>query len=114
MIINLTRKKRLANSFEICISALSKARGLMFRTKPKTLIFLFNPPQRVSLHMWFVFFPIDIVGLDSRKRVVCLKQCFRPFTLYKTEVPCKYIVELPKGAIKKSNTKIGDFLQFEA
>ena len=34
-----------------------------------------------SVHMLFVFFPLDLVFLDKNKRVVDKKEGFRPFSL---------------------------------
>ena len=38
---------------EICDSILSRARGLMFRRKPKNLLFVFRKPTRQSIHSLF-------------------------------------------------------------
>jgi len=45
--------------------------------------------------MLFVFFSIDVVGLDEKKRVVCLAR-LKPFRFWRAPVKVKYIVELSK------------------
>ncbi|MFH1510137.1 MAG: DUF192 domain-containing protein [Candidatus Woesearchaeota archaeon] len=112
MIRNLTRNTVLAEKFTLCASSLSKAVGLMFSFRPRTLVFVFNNPIRPSLHMLFVFFPIDVVCLDALKRVVAVKEKFRPFTFFGSNVLCNYIIELPAGTIKKSRTMIADNIFF--
>ena len=97
---------------EFITSFLGKARGLMFRLKPKTLIFANGKDEKVSLHMWFVFFPIDVVYLDENKKVVELVEHFYPFMVHAAQNKSRFIVEFPKGSIKKHNLKLGSQLQF--
>jgi uncharacterized protein len=94
-------------------SAWKKARGLMFRSEvSRPLIFIFSEKKRHSLHMLFVFCPIDVLFLDGKRKVVDIKQNFRPFTFYTPRKPCQYVIEMAAGSIKKSRTKIGDRIAF--
>ena len=111
MITNLTKKTVLAKESKLCKTPFQKARGLMF-SKPRNLVFIFHPKQQVSLHMFFVFFPIDIVCLSSNQKVIELKEDFKPLALYKTRRPCTYLIELPAGTIRASRTRIGDTIHF--
>jgi len=55
-----------------------------------------------SIHMLFVRFPIDVVFLDSERRIVDLKANLRPWL--GTDLPesrFRYAIELPAGAIGK-------------
>ena len=112
MIKNSTRKTILAEKYKICKSILSKTLGLMFSTKPKTLIFIFKKEKINPLHMLFVFYPIDILFLDKNKIVIEIKENFRPFTFHTPSKKSKYIIELPKDSIKNSGTKINDKIYF--
>jgi uncharacterized membrane protein (UPF0127 family) len=114
MIRNFSRKTIVAGHFALCSTIWSKFRGLMFSLRPNVLVFVFHPPQKVSLHMWFVFFPIDVMALDAAKKVVSIKENFLPFCLWKSDMQCTYVIELPKGAVRKSCTVVGDYLQFDA
>ncbi len=78
----------------VCSSWWSQTCGLMF-SRRKVLVFVLPSPRRVSLHMWFVFFPIDVVFLDERKRVVEIKTDFRPFSFFTSQQMAKFVVELP-------------------
>lgn len=40
----------------------------MFTLKPKTLIFVNKKEMPVSIHMFFVFYPIDVAWLDKKKK----------------------------------------------
>lgn len=116
MLKNLTRKRNLTTNFVVCRSVGSKARGLMFTSRrkydDKALIFEFSSEVKRDLHMFFVFYPIDVMFLDSSKRVVELKCGFRPFTLYSPRRPAKYIVELPEGLLSKTRTVVGDVISW--
>lgn len=78
----------------VCKNFFSKARGLMF-SKPKNLVFEFDKPKIVSLHTFFVFFPIDALFLDHKKKVV-EKTTMRPFSFYTPKKKAKYVVEIAK------------------
>jgi len=112
MIKNLTRKTILAQEYKICRSIFSKTLGLMFSTKPKTLVFVFKKEKINPLHMLFVFYPIDVLFLDKNKKVAEIKNNFKPFTFYTPKKKSKYIIELPKDSIKNSKTEIGDKIYF--
>ena len=113
LIKNLAKKTLMISNAEICGSALSKFIGLMFSVKQnKALIFRFNDERIISLHMFFVFYPIDVLFLDKNKIVVDKKEKFRPFSFYSSKKKAMYAIELPSGTIKKSKTEIGDKIKF--
>ncbi|MFH1589631.1 MAG: DUF192 domain-containing protein [archaeon] len=114
MIKNITNKKTLANNKKLCKSSWEQGLGLMFSKKKEdyALIFEFDKKRKVSLHMFFVFYPIDVISLDEKKRVVDIKSDFKPFTFHTAKKKVKYIIELPRGIVKKTKTKIGDLINF--
>ena len=77
----------------VCRSVFSQALGLMFR-KRQNLVMEFPCERRVSLHMFFVFFPIDVLILDKDKRIVEIKRNLKPFTFWKSNKKGKYVVEM--------------------
>ncbi len=112
MIKNLTRKRILARNYKRCESIFSKTVGLMFSKKYRSLIFIFPEEKVVPLHMFFVFYPIDVLFLDKKKRVVEIKENFRPFSFYSPKNRAKYVIELPNEKVKKTGTKLGDKIVF--
>jgi len=82
----------------------------MFEEKKKfnyALIFEFPIESRIgtSLHMLFVFFPIDVLFLNKNKIIVD-KTTLQPFIPnYTPKKAAKYVIELPTGKIK--GLKIG-------
>lgn len=114
MINNTTKNKILVKSKKKCDTVLSQSIGLMFSKEKKDfgLIFDFKNERTISLHMFFVFYPIDVISLDSERKVIDIKENFKPFTTYMTKKKAKYIIELPKGTIKKTKTTIGNTIEF--
>ena len=108
---NTTRKTLLAKNAKPCKSVFSRTLGLMF-SKSRPLIFIFDKEKITPLHMFFVFYPIDVLFLNKKKGVIETKEDFRPFTFYTPKYKALYIVELPKDTIKSSKTKIGDKIDF--
>ena len=111
MIKNLTKNKLIAEDYKLCDTFFSKFRGLMF-SKKNNLIFLFNKEKKVELHMFFVWFPIDVVLLDNHKKVVEIKDNFKPFTFFRSKNKAKYVLELFSGAIEQSNIELEDKINF--
>ena len=84
----------------------------MFRFKPIAMLFTFSREKLVSLHMFFVFFPIYVLYLDKTKQIVEIAENFKPWTTYTPKAKAKYIIELPAGTVKKTNTKLNDICEF--
>jgi uncharacterized protein len=114
MIENTTRKKVICTNKRTLSTIFEKATGLMFSKPIKDIgyVFVFDMPRRIDLHMFFVFFPIDVLFLDAGKKVLEIKEDFRPFSVYYSEKKASYVIELPSGKIKDTETKPGDILSF--
>jgi len=91
-------------------------KGLMFEDKKKfnyALVFEFPSESKLgsSLHMLFVFFPIDILFLDKNKTIVD-KVTLEPFTPnYTPKKAAKYVIELPKD--KAKGARIGQKAEWQ-
>lgn len=92
-----------------CATSWQRFRGLMF-SKKKNLLFVFDDKRIRGFHMFFVFFPIDIIFLDPAKQIVEVKENFLPFTFYTPKKAFRYAVEVKKGVVKKRNLIKGDTL----
>ena len=87
----------LAASLKRC-GRWGSTRGLMFtRAADRALLFTFRRPTRVALHMFFVFYPIDVLFLDGEGLIVDVRRGLRPFRCCRSRVPALYVVELPQG-----------------
>ena len=69
---NTTKKTLIVKNAKVCKSIFSKTFGLMF-SKKKSLIFIFNKEKIIPLHMFFVFYPIEVSFLNKNKIVVEIK-----------------------------------------
>ncbi len=121
-VLNLTRCTTITRKTELASSIFSKTKGLMFREnldEGKGMLFMFSREGKHSIWMMGMRFPIDIIYIDSDKRVVGIHKDFRPMRLHpktwkisKPDKKCKYVLELNTGVIDNSATKIGDELEF--
>ena len=115
MLFNSVTGKTLIQKTKNADTAWKRFKGLMFEQKKNfdyALIFELATETKVgaSIHMMFVFFPIDIIYLNSKK-VVVDKTTVKPWILnYTPKQASKYFIELPVG---KVNVKIGDKLDWK-
>ena len=116
MLYNKTQGKKVIEKVRFAKGFFGKFRGLMFERKKNFdygLVFEFGSEKRIeaSIHMMFVFFPIDAVYLDSQKKVVDIATV-KPFSLnYTPKKKAGFLVELPVGSAK--TVSIGDTLKWD-
>lgn len=75
----------------ICDTKLKSICGLMFRPKRyKALL------PAVPIHMWFVFYPLELRWLDKNKRII-KKEIAKPFStkVYQPPKNSKWLLEVP-------------------
>jgi uncharacterized protein len=115
MLRNLTSGKVLAQKVVRCDTFWKRGRGLMFRRGlGEDEVYLFVEGRegvaQTTIHMLFVFFPIAVVWLDRRRRVVdkVLARPFRP--LYAPRRAAQYYVEGHPALLESVNE--GDELEF--
>lgn len=89
--------------------------GLMFkRNIDCALVFVLPIESRINaaLHSMFMFEPIDVLFLDSKKEVVDTTTLF-PWRFYMPKRKAKYVVEMPQGIIEKFNIRIGQKVDWD-
>ena len=108
--------KIVASDMEFARSIISQTLGLMFRKNIKNdyaLVFEMRKPKRVSLHMLFVRFPIDVLFMDESKTITKTAQ-LNPWTgRASSNEKVKYIIEMPDGTISNNDLAIGEKLSFD-
>jgi len=112
----------IAEKVELAQSFFSKSKGLMLRKslpRNSALLMIFDKPGKHGIWMPLMRFSIDIVFLDSRKRVVGLHERAKPVSfrkstwrVYYPERPAKYAIELAVGTVKRKNIAAGELLLF--
>jgi len=113
MITNTTKNTEIAKEYKKCRNILAKAFGLMLKNNITPLIFVFKKEKTIPIHTLLVKKPIDLVYLDRTMKVVDLKESLRPYRFYTPKARAMYLLELPEGFISKSQTAIGDLVNFK-
>jgi len=108
MIINKTTGKVISNGEIVCDSFSSQARGLMFRRK-KNLVMVFPTERKILLHMFFVFYPIEVLVVDENLKIVEIKRDFKPFMVWNGSEKGKYVIELAA----KRTYEVGDVVEIK-
>lgn len=103
---------KLFSKARLCDTFYKRFIGLMFGKKLKkdeSLLFILPRESRLgsSIHMFFVFFPIDVLWLDKNLKVVDIRRSLKPFSFNAMpKNPAKYIIEAAAGKCK--NARLGD------
>ncbi|MBN1583213.1 MAG: DUF192 domain-containing protein [Anaerolineae bacterium] len=115
MLMNTRTGETIAKRVVLCDTFWLKFKGLMFRRAlDPSEAFVFVYPREsiaeMTIHMFFVFFPIAVLWLDSKRRVVdkTIAKPFRPF--YAPKQAAQYFVEGVPALLER--VKIGDTLTF--
>jgi hypothetical protein len=113
-IVNKTKGTNLGNA-DVADSFFSRFKGLMMVKNLERGLILKLPSDRSrrasGIHMFFMRIPLDVVFADSDKKVVDTVT-LDPWNTYTPVAPARYVIELEKGKLAESNTKIGDELDF--
>jgi len=115
-VINRETRQVLIESARWCSSRLCRLRGLQFRRrlKPGEALILAKDKDSVansSIHMFFVFFPIAAIWINSKGKVTSaqLAKPWRPY--YASPEPASYVLETSPEFLDK--VTIGEELDFE-
>jgi len=105
----------LVHSARWCSSRLCRLRGLQYRRqlKPGQALILVKTSDSIvnsSIHMFFVFFPIAAVWINSAGRVTSaqLARPWRPF--YASPEPARYVLEAAPELLDR--LRAGDIVDF--
>jgi len=89
---------------------LKRLKGLMFRVKPIVDEgVLLNPCN--SIHMFFMFFPIDVVFLNKQNEIISLHNNVKPWTVIFPIKNAVSALELPVGTIVKYSLQVGESIK---
>ncbi|WP_100333150.1 DUF192 domain-containing protein [Bacillus alkalisoli] len=85
---------------------LKRLKGLMFRVKPIREEGILLKPCN-SIHMFFMFFAIDVVFVNEENEIVYLKEHVKPWTVVWPVKGAVAAIELPTGTISNYSIKTG-------
>ncbi len=86
----------------------NKYLGLMFRNLKdnEVAVLKFKKEGYYPIHTFFVFYPIDVLWLNDKKKVVYIKRNIKPFNLkVSPNKKSKYILEFKAGFSKNMKTE---------
>ena len=109
--INLTRRVEIADRIEVADRGERRRRGLLGRSGLAAGEGLWIVPCE-AVHTFGMQFPIDLVYLDRRGRVVKTRSDVRPGRLSAC-LAAHSVVELPSGTIRNTLTMRGDSLEMK-
>ncbi|MGO4886408.1 DUF192 domain-containing protein [Anaerobacillus sp. MEB173] len=87
-----------------------RTKGLMFRFKPIVNEGIILSPCN-SIHMFFMFFSIDVVFINANNEIVFVKEHVKPWTAIFPVKNAKAAIELPAGTISKYSIQKGDRIE---
>ena len=79
------------------------------------LLFLFPTDDRFSIWMKDMLFPIDVIWLDSGKKIIKIEKNMQPSSYPKTytpDTPARFVIELNKGATDTLHAQVGSQLNW--
>ncbi|WGF93922.1 DUF192 domain-containing protein [Aequorivita marisscotiae] len=91
--------------------------GLMYRhsmAENQGMLFVFPNMQPRSFYMKNTYIPLDIIYLNSDKKIVSIQKNAKPLneTSLPSEAPSQYVLEVNGGLADKWALKKGDFIKF--
>jgi uncharacterized membrane protein (UPF0127 family) len=111
-LINLDNGKILATRVHLANTFYKRFKGLMFSRNLPPDDALYIQPCR-GIHTFFMNYNIDVLHLDSLKKVVAIEKNLHPGKIGKVHPLTIEIIELPAGKIEKTQTRLGHKIQLE-
>lgn len=110
-IFNCTRQTLLVSRLEVADGAWSRIKGLIGRSSAdfKPGMGLWIVPSE-GVHTIGMSFPIDVVYLDGKQRVIHLCHRLPPMRIAAVKWKAQSVLELPAGTLAESGTEVGDLL----
>ena len=107
---------------ETMIDPEDQLRGMMFRTEMKPghgMLFISRQPQKQSFWMYQTLIPLDMIWMDSDKRIVEIVPNASPCKTKASQCPqyggheyARYVLELAGGMAQKYGLKLGQQMRF--
>lgn len=110
--INKTNNIVLAENTETAHTAVSRLLGLMGRFALPAGSALWLKPC-VSVHTFFMRFPIDVLFVSPQMEVVGIRENMKPWRVSKVYTQSAQVLELPAGLLNETGTQLGDILELE-
>jgi len=115
MLINETKGRVWHGRVMLADNFFRRFRGLMLKGRiDHALVFILPVESRAnaSIHMLFMLSEIDVIWLDSTRRVVDFGLA-KKWRFYVPKRPAKYIIEGPVGLIRTLDVGEGDLISWQ-
>ena len=109
---NVSKNSFVAGDLKVAKNMWERFRGLI-GSSPLEEGEGFLIPSCQGIHTFGMKFSIDVLYLDGEDRVIRLLKNYRSNLIGPVNWKAKSVLELPTGAIDRSNTELGDILLFE-
>jgi uncharacterized membrane protein (UPF0127 family) len=106
---NMTEESFLGMNITRADTGLARLRGLLGRMRLKSGEGIWVVRSQ-GIHTIGLLFPIDVIFLDAKDRVIDLVEHMNPFSISAIRIKCASILELPCHSIYASQTHVGDQL----
>ena len=106
---NISRQCFLNLGVKLADTLPSRLRGLLGRMKLRSDEAVWMIPSR-GIHTIGLMFPVDVIYLDGRMRVVHLIESLGPLRIAPIRLHSVSVLELPARTIYESGTELGDEL----
>lgn len=102
---------------ELALTTKEKEQGLMFRKEldEKTgMLFIFDKPQYLSFWMKNTLFPLDVLFINEKERIVDIKTLLpceekvKSCPSYRSKKEARYALEINAGKAEEWGVRIGD------
>lgn len=103
---------------EIADTPEQRAKGLSGReslAENRGLLFIYDQPGLYGIWMKEMKFPIDIIWIDSNKKIISISKNIGPESfpeIFEPAAPAQYILEINAGFVDENRIKIGDSFNY--
>ena len=85
--------------------------------RKECMLFIFGYNARHALWMRGMKFPIDVLWLNEKKKIVDIKENLKPakmfeFKTYSPDKDAMYVIELPAGFVKSNKIRASTTIKF--
>ena len=88
---------------------LEKSMGLLYKKTPEHIFFT----TRFGIHTFGMKFPIDILILDDKNKIVYIKEFMKPNRIFFWNPKYNKVIELPSGNIDREKIRIYERIHLE-
>lgn len=109
---NLRNGKELSNNVIVAYRLLKRMKGLLGKSELPIGEALWIKPC-ISIHTFFMKFPIDVLFLDKTNQVIAIIKNMLPNRLTRLYPKASSVFELPAGMIEATSTEVGDKIELK-